>query len=145
MSEKEIADNRYSVSTGKTILFGEDDIDDREILEEIFLSIDSSLRLLFINNGQKIIEYFEEIGENSLPCLIVLDYNMPGLNGAEILKALQNNDRIKNTPKVIWSTSDSPAYKTMSLELGARDYLVKPSKIEPLTNLLKHLLSYCDE
>ena len=128
----------------KFILLGEDDIDDQEILEEIFSSIDSSFRIQFINNGKKVVSHLEEIQDEHLPCLIVLDYNMPELNGAEILKNLDNNLRIKKVPKIIWSTSNAPAYKNMCLELGACDYLVKPSKINMLEDMVKHMLSYCD-
>jgi Response regulator containing CheY-like receiver, AAA-type ATPase, and DNA-binding domains len=131
-------------STKKFILLGEDDIDDQEILEEIFSSIDSSLQLHFINNGKKLVAHLDEVHEENLPCLIVLDYNMPELNGAEILKNLQENHRVHKVPKIIWSTSNAPAYKNMCLELGACDYLVKPSKIDMLENMVKHMLSYCD-
>jgi CheY-like chemotaxis protein len=131
-------------SSEKFILLGEDDIDDQEILEEIFSSIDPGCRLHFINNGKKVVTHLEEIQDEHLPCLIVLDYNMPELNGAEILKNLHNNHRVNTVPKIIWSTSNAPAYKNACLELGASDYLVKPSKINMLEDMVKHMLSYCD-
>jgi DNA-binding response OmpR family regulator len=127
----------------KLILIGEDDIDDEEILEEIFLSIDSSVRPQFINNGEKLVTFLENAADEHLPCLIILDYNMPGLNGAEILKSLQQNERMNTVPKIIWSTSNATGYKNTCLELGACDYLVKPSSIKELENMLKHMLSYC--
>ncbi len=126
----------------KFILLGEDDIDDQEILEEIFSTEDTSLNLQFFNNGQKVISHLEDAADN-LPCLIVLDFNMPELNGAEILKKLSGNDRFNSIPKIVWSTSDSPVYKAMCLELGARDYLVKPSSINALRDIVKQMLSYC--
>jgi Response regulator containing CheY-like receiver, AAA-type ATPase, and DNA-binding domains len=129
-------------SSGKFILLGEDDVDDKEILEEIFLEVDTSLGLQFFNNGRKVISHLEN-AEHDLPCLIILDFNMPELNGAEILKILNKNQRLKPIPKIIWSTSDAPIYKTMCLQLGACDYLVKPSKISALEEMIKHMLSYC--
>ncbi len=126
----------------KFILLGEDDIDDQEILEEIFSTEDTSLNLQFFNNGQKVISHLEDAADN-LPCLIVLDFNMPELNGAEILKKLSGNDRFNSIPKIVWSTSDSPVYKAMCLELGACDYLVKPSSINALRDIVKQMLSYC--
>ena len=125
------------------MLIGEDDIDDKEILEEIFESIDLSIQLEFINSGEKLVNYLEVVEEDKLPCLIILDYNMPDLNGAEILECLQENERVKSIPKMIWSTSNAPAYKNRCLELGACDYLVKPSRIKDLENMLRHMLSYC--
>ncbi|CAN5169847.1 hypothetical protein BH09BAC2_BH09BAC2_14650 [soil metagenome] len=130
--------------TDKFILLGEDDIDDQEMLEEVFSTIDSSCRLHFINNGKKLISHLETEEDEQLPCLIVLDYNMPELNGAEILKTLQENRRVQYVPKIIWSTSDSQAFKTRCLELGASDYLVKPSKISQLEEMVRHMLSYCE-
>ena len=135
MKEKDLLD--------KFIIVGEDDIDDKDILEELFSSIDSSVKLHFLNNGEKLV-YFLEIAEaKDLPCLILLDYNMPGLNGAEILSSLQNNNRLEHIPKVIWSTSDAAIFKNKCLELGACDYLVKPSSIKDLKNTIQYILSFC--
>jgi CheY-like chemotaxis protein len=126
----------------KFILLGEDDIDDQEILEEIFSTIDTSLNLQFFNNGRKVISHLQN-SDDKLPCLIILDFNMPELNGAEILKILSKDQRLKKIPKIIWSTSDAPVYREMCLELGASDYLVKPSRINAMENMVKHMLSYC--
>lgn len=132
-----------AASSDKVILVGEDDIDDEEILEEIFLSIDPHLRLQFISHGQKLIDHLEKVSDKQLPCLIILDYNMPALNGAEILKILNQNPRLNKCPKIIWSTSGAPAYKKICLELGARDFLVKPNKIADMETMVRHMLSYC--
>ncbi|MGN6532924.1 MAG: response regulator, partial [Ginsengibacter sp.] len=80
----------------KLILIGEDDIDDQEILEEIFLSLDPLLNLTFVNDGEKIVSFLENANGQNLPGLIILDYNMPHLNGAEILKSIQQNEKVKN-------------------------------------------------
>jgi|SRR6185312_13518711 len=128
---------------GRLVLIGEDDIDDEEILKEVFESIDTSFQVEFMNNGQTIIKFLEELKNEEMPCLIILDYNMPALNGAEILKRLNSNEQIKHVPKIIWSTSNAAAYKKMCLESGACDYLVKPNKIKDLENMIRHMLSYC--
>ena len=144
MTKKNVPKNREKFSPSqKFILLGEDDIDDQEILEEVFSRIDPSLRLQFINNGKKLVSHLEEVKDEQLPCLIILDYNMPELNGAEILRNLNNNKRVKHVPKIIWSTSNAPAYRDICMELGARDYLVKPSKINALVDMAKRMLSYC--
>ncbi len=126
----------------KFILLGEDDIDDQEILGEIFPEVDTSINLQFFNNGREVISHLE-MADEDLPCLIVLDFNMPELNGAEILEVLNKNPKVKPIPKIIWSTSDSPVYKEMCLNLGAIDYLVKPTTLNSLQNMIKHMLSYC--
>ena len=137
-------DRKEIYSTEKFILLGEDDVDDQEILEEIFTSVAPSFRLQFINNGKKLVLHLEETKDDQLPCLILLDYNMPELNGAEILETLNGNHRLQRVPKIIWSTSNAPAYKRTCLELGASDYLVKPSKINALEEMVRHIVSYCN-
>jgi len=130
-----------SKKNGKLILIGEDDMDDKEIIEEAFAEIDPSVKVQFVNNGKKLLSFVEEASADALPSLILIDYNMPGLNGAEILKSLDNKTKVKNIPKVIWSTSGAIQYKSACLALGAYDYLVKPSGIDELENLVKYLLN----
>ncbi|MGN6617334.1 MAG: response regulator [Ilyomonas sp.] len=127
----------------KYILIGEDDIDDQEILQEVFADIDSNCELKFITNGRKLISFLEALPHQELPCLIVLDYNMPELNGEEILRKLQNSKEFKNIPKILWSTSSVSANKTKCVELGASDFLVKPSTIEKLEEIARYMLSFC--
>lgn len=129
--------------SSRNILFGEDDLDEEDFLKEIFLSIDPSFSLLFINNGKKLIATLEQMPDDKLPCLVVLDYNMPELTGAEILKALKRNPRYDSIPKIIWSTSGSEHYKKLCFESGANDYIIKPSSIKGLESIARHLLTYC--
>jgi CheY-like chemotaxis protein len=127
----------------KFILLGEDDIDDEDILREILEDIDNSYYLLFINNGRKLMDLLNELPDNHLPCLILLDYNMPELTGAEILKEMKKNPRYNSVPKVIWSTSGSETFKKNCIELGANEYVLKPSNVNDLIALARHLLSLC--
>ena len=61
----------------KFILLGEDDADDQEMLKEVFASIDTAFVLFFVNNGKEILSALEKLKDDQMPCLIVLDYNMP--------------------------------------------------------------------
>jgi CheY-like chemotaxis protein len=130
-------------ANSKVILIGEDDLDDQEFLKEIFFSIDNSFSFLFAGNSSQIFKILDECEPRDLPCLILLDYNMPGLNGAEILKDLKTNSRYDSIPKIIWSTSRSDTYKDICLALGANDYLVKPSSVTDLVEVCKYMLSVC--
>jgi CheY-like chemotaxis protein len=131
------------MSEGKFVLLGEDDIDDEELLKEVFSVVDSSFSLLFVNNGKNVITTLETIETPHLPCLIILDYNMPTLNGAEILRELKRNSRYDRIPKIIWSTSNSNTYKEICLSLGACDYVTKPSNMQEFTEVARYMLSFC--
>ena len=127
----------------KFILLGEDDADDQEMLKEVFTSIDISFVLFFVNNGKEVLSALEKLKDDQMPCLIVLDYNMPGLNGADILRELGTNERYKNIPKVVWSTADSEKFKKICLELGAADYVIKPNNVIGLEEVARYMLSLC--
>ena len=129
--------------SSKFILFGEDDKDDEDFLKELFSDIDDSFSLQFIGNGRKLVAALEQMPDDQLPCLLVLDYNMPELNGSEILKILQQNARYNRLPKIIWSTSGSDVYKKRCLELGANEYIIKPSNVNDLADVIRHMLSIC--
>jgi DNA-binding response OmpR family regulator len=132
--------NRQTLN--RLILLGEDDIDDQEFLREIFTSINNSFQLQPIGNGKQIISYLEALNDRDLPSLIILDYNLPELNGAEILKLLQESKRYDGIPKLIWSTSNSSVYRTLCMELGASDYVVKPTNIASLKEVAEYMLSF---
>ena len=125
------------------ILLGEDDADDQEMLKEVFASIDTTFILFFVNNGGEILSALGKLRDDQMPCLIVLDYNMPGLNGADILKELSTNERYQNIPKVVWSTSGSEKFRSVCLELGALDYVIKPNNVTDLEKIARYMLSLC--
>lgn len=125
----------------RSIIFGEDDIDDIDLLKETFSAVDNSYSLLFIDKGRKLINTLEALADSELPCLLVLDYNMPELNGAEILTELSKHERYASIPKIIWSTSGSETYKKKCLELGAVDYVIKPLNVKDYVETVRYMLS----
>ena len=131
------------VLPSRFILIGEDDTDDQEMLKEVFSSIDSSFILFFVNSGSEILSALGKLRDDQMPCLIVLDYNMPGLNGADILKELGTNERYKHIPRIVWSTSASEKFRKLCLELGAVDYVIKPNNVPELEKIARYMLSVC--
>jgi CheY-like chemotaxis protein len=125
------------------ILLADDDPDDHDMLKEVFASIDTSYALFFVNNGKELFSAMDKFRDEHLPCLIVLDYNLPGLNGADVLKEINSHPRYINVPKIVWSTSGSDKYRNICLELGAADYVIKPSNIQELEKIARYMLSLC--
>ncbi len=129
--------------TSNFIVVGEDDKDDQELLKEVFSSIDESFSLVFADTGKQVINLLNELQDEPAPCLIVLDYNMPELNGADILKELNDRGIYRSVPKVVWSTSGSEKFKLRCLQLGAADYVIKPDSISSLQGVARYLISIC--
>jgi CheY-like chemotaxis protein len=130
-------------SSNKFIVIGEDDKDDQELLEDVFEAVDDSYRLIFVDNGKEMISLLKKLHEDQVPCLIVLDYNMPGLCGADILEEINALPAYHHIPKVVWSTSGSEKFKNKCLELGALDYVIKPSSFAALEDVVRYLMSIC--
>jgi CheY-like chemotaxis protein len=124
------------------ILLAEDDIDDQELLAEAFSEIDPAIQLDSFSTGKKFLNYLEELPDSEIPNMIILDYNIPEINGAEILEKLESDKRYQHVIKLVWSTSNSSLYENSCLSLGAKAYLVKPSNITALMELAKKMLSF---
>jgi CheY-like chemotaxis protein len=128
---------------GPFIFLAEDDIDDQELLAEAFSQLDKSIAVRAVNNGKKALSFLEQLPPDESPCLIILDYNLPELSGAEILQRLNQTDQFKDVTKIVWSTSNSPVYEKICLDLGAKAYLVKPNDISGITRLAQLMLQMC--
>jgi len=94
-----------------------------------------------VSNGQEALNALHQ--RQNLPCVIVLDLNMPVLNGIQTLKKLKTSTEYDKIPKVILTTSDSEESRKMSYLNGAADYLVKPDTLEGLLTTVKKILSHC--
>lgn len=135
--------NNNNSGNSRTIFLAEDDIDDQEFLREALLAIDPLIELVCFRNGIKFINGISQLKDGLLPELIILDYNIPEINGAEILERLKDDQRYDGIPKIVWSTSDSQLYRQDCLSFGAVAYLVKPSSVSGIREIAKQMLEFC--
>jgi CheY-like chemotaxis protein len=78
----------------------------------------------------------------ALPDLILLDINMPGLSGFEVLARVKADDRLKRIPVVMLTSSDLPTDIARAYELGASGYISKPSYLHDLRAVIGNTLLY---
>lgn len=128
----------------KFILLADDDQEDLDLLSEIILQLDETTKLHMVNSGNRVIEFLQRTGDADLPSLIVLDYNMPNMNGAEVLEQLCRDPRYHRIPKIIWSTSNNNNYIRECIEKGATTYLVKPATHKTLQEQAGQMLAMCE-
>ena len=125
------------------IIFVDDDEEDHLILFEYFRDLGRESQVKFIRNGQEALRYLDGITDDTeLPKLIVLDLNMPILNGTQTLLHIKKNARLKNIPVIIFSTSENENEKRKCLSLGANEYLVKPTNYMDGLKLVEKFSSY---
>src|ERR1700744_6326241 len=93
--------NVVNMNTAVKILLADDDPEDRMIMADTFKEINLSHIIHFVENGESILTYLDSIYTTyPLPSLIVLDLNMPRMNGTQTLKHLKSNERYKGIPVI---------------------------------------------
>jgi CheY-like chemotaxis protein len=117
--------------------------DDAEDLELFGDAIQSHAPHIVIHNepdGPSALEYFKSRKDKELPSLILVDYNMPGMSGADVVAALSAEDRYKKIPKVVLSTAADPVYEAECTEKGAAMFITKPLTMPGVHKVAKQLL-----
>lgn len=128
----------------KFIFLVEDDLDDQELIIDAIMAQRANIKVKTATNGSKALSELETIDDDALPDLIVLDYNLPELNGSQILELLAKKTRYQDIPKVVWSTSNAGLYEEKCLRLGATAYLVKPSDLKGIQRLATQMIDLCE-
>lgn len=126
------------------ILIADDDEEDLELMEEAILGTESNALLHKVKNGKALIEFLQKTNPNQLPHLIIMDYNMPELNGAEVLSQLRSQPHYSSIPVVVLSTSNAPLHQQECKANGASEYFVKPNTLRELDDLAKKMLAFCN-
>ena len=126
-----------------TILHIDDDSDDLQMLQDAIQSIDSAFEILQAYNGKEGLDLLKKMTEAAeLPCLIVLDINMPKMNGKETFQVIKNDDALTTVPIVILSTSSSISDKLFFKGRNV-EYITKPIDFTHFIQVATRLLSYC--
>ena len=120
------------------ILIADDDQEDLLLIEEALTGLGRNAKYVF--NGIEVLEYLEQC--TSLPSLIVLDLNMPKLNGTETLQSLKKDPRFQHIPVLIYSTSINPFEKAKCAQLGANDYVAKPITHSAIITTAEYFISF---
>jgi CheY-like chemotaxis protein len=118
------------------ILIVDDDVDDQEIMRDAFGSA-TEQECIFIENGQKLMDYLNGHADKTLPSLVLLDLNMPGKDGKETLKEIKANKHFAQVPVIVFTTSSSHRDKKISYELGANCFISKPDTFNKMVELAK--------
>lgn len=125
------------------ILITDDDLEDIELIEEAFLSIEPAVELHKFTSGKTAIEFLYSRVDQELPCLIILDYSMPEINGSQMLAFIKKEVRFHDIPKVVLSTSNAPLHIHECMVNGATEYMVKPDNMKELQALAQKLVLFC--
>ncbi|WP_207512952.1 response regulator [Longitalea luteola] len=129
----------------KRIMLAEDDEDDKWIFTEIMKKLTANRNIHFdvVDNGVQILHALENTPK--LPDLVILDQNMPQLNGKETLKLIKKNDRFNHIPVVIYSTYNDSRLSNECFDIGATQIITKPDTFEGFREMIEMLVQkYCN-
>lgn len=129
--------NEYMGKQYKVIL-ADDDLDDRELFIELLSDLNVDITTL--GNGFELLNYLETQTAEMLPDCLFLDLNMPVLGGKESLQRIRSNQKYKQMPIVIYSTSANRNDIEETFKMGANLYLVKASSYITLKNILQNVV-----
>lgn len=111
------------------IYMADDDADDRYIMQQALLATDPSVTIIEAEDGGELLTMLTAWSQESMAPpvhLILLDMNMPRVNGLETLTAIKANPSLRHIPAVMISTSVEPAHVSAAYECGINGYIQKP-------------------
>ncbi|HEX5151683.1 MAG TPA: response regulator [Parafilimonas sp.] len=122
----------------KNIMFVDDDQDDIEIFSDALRNLDPGVEITVAENGLKALDMLN----NKRPSLIVLDLNMPFLDGKQTFEKIKANPQLENVPIIIFTSSINPADRAMFDESGI-SFLSKPDTVAGVDCAVAVMLDHC--
>jgi len=129
------------------ILMADDDPDDRMLMKEALEANNLINTIHFVEDGEELMQYLYKKGKFTTqstfrPGLILLDLNMPKVDGREALKLIKADRDLKRIPVVILSTSKAETDITKTYDLGVNSFICKPVRFDQLIEITRELGNY---
>lgn len=129
------------------ILLVEDNEDDYEATQRSFMKNHFINPIIWCKSGQDALDYLNQKGRyvqsnNIKPGLILLDLNMPGIDGRKTLEIIKSSDDLKAIPVVVLTTSADSKDVKQCYMLGVSTYIQKPVSFDGLTNAIRTMKEY---
>ena len=131
-----------------TILVADDDADDRMLLQDAFLENGLPNDLRFVTDGEELLAYLRHDGayatadSSPSPGIILLDLNMPRLDGREALRLIKADPRFQRIPVIVLTTSRAGEDILRTYDLGVSSFITKPVTFDGLIKIVQVLSAY---
>lgn len=127
--------------TDKPILLVEDDQVDVMTVKRALKEVKVTNPIVNMENGEEALKYLRAPA-NEKPCIILLDINMPIMNGIEFLQVAKHDDQLKRIPVVVLTTSEEQRDKISSFDLGVAGYIAKPVDYRQFVEIMRTIDAY---
>jgi CheY-like chemotaxis protein len=121
------------------IVVVDDSPEDIRLIRDAFSLWKGKRRVQVFLNGVEALNHFKNCPQETLPDLILLDWNLPGIKGEQVLEDLKNDKGLRKIPVVIFTSSSAPADRLRATKLGADRFITKPLDIDDFFNVIAGL------
>ncbi len=125
----------------KSILLVEDDQVDVMTVKRALKEIHVTNPVVNQENGEEALKYLRD-PESEKPCIILLDLNMPIMNGIEFLQVVKHDAQLRRIPVVVLTTSEEQQDKVSSFDLGVAGYMAKPVDYRQFVEVMRTIDAY---
>jgi CheY-like chemotaxis protein len=131
-----------------SLLIAEDSDEDFEVLQLLIRQMEVQNPIYRCTNGDRVLDFlyqegdFDDPQEAPRPSIILLDLNLPGVDGREVLEQLKQDQNLKTIPIVVFTTSSNPKDIKFCYQNGANGYLIKPVDSEELEKTVQTFVEY---
>jgi CheY-like chemotaxis protein len=131
--------------TGHIILLVEDDPDDLQMIKEALEIGSASLNIIHKKNGLEALDYLNGIKSrnNSIPCLIIMDINMPILTGKQLLSIIKNEEDFQAIPVIIFTTSSNDGDREFCNRFNV-PMVTKPNGLQDFNSTVQKFIKHCE-
>jgi len=130
---------------GPDILLIEDDEGDIDLILEVMKDIRKGLSITVVRDGSEAMDLLRSLDDTMLPVLprlIMVDLNVPRVDGRELIRLLKSDERLRIIPIIVFTTSDDPRDVQLTYDLGANCYITKPSGVEIFSSTMDCLIRF---
>jgi len=134
-----------STTARNVVFYADDDLDDLELVKDAFAQYSKNVEVLTATDGSKALSYLSNLKKyDTLPCLIILDVNMPVINGKETLLRLREIEHFQDVPVVLFTTSSQPMDKSFAKKYNA-GFITKPIDVKQMEVIADQFIEHCSE
>ncbi|MEJ7912466.1 MAG: response regulator [Chitinophagaceae bacterium] len=125
------------------VLYADDDKDDIELVQDAFRRYSKNVDFHSFTNGIELLSFIQALtAEDSQPCLIILDINMPLLDGRQTLLRIKQITGVESIPIILFSTSSMNVDKIWAVRHGA-GFITKPLNIQQMEFIIGQFIDHC--
>lgn len=133
------------VTLKNIVFYADDDADDLELVQDAFDRYSNNVEVVTAKDGVQALSYLQSLNEQALtPCLIILDVNMPMLNGRDVLRKIKEIPPLASVPVVLFTTSSSSLDKEFARKYNA-GFITKPLDVSQMKIITDLFIDHCSD